>query len=1428
MRSIPLLLCFLGALAFLPTATPAATAPFEILAGDRVLFLGDALLEREGTYGYLETRMHEQFADRSFTVRNLSFAGDTPLGVSRASFDPPAKGRERLREQLDLVKPTVVFLGYGMAASLQELTDKSGDATLNPDPARYGAEPMSAARFKKELGQLMDTIVEKAKGERRKPKDGEPAVRFVLLSPIRHEDLRASRPGLPDPAEHNKLLAEYSKAIQELAKERGARFVDLSSFLEIGARDFMAALTEDPKRQWATENGIHLTKSSHSVLSAIIGDALGWDVFTRWFGKKDHPLTREQIRAQLLQTDALRAAIIRKNELLFHQLRLTNSPDLVGVRRGERGQMAKETAQFDSLIAEAEAEIDRLKRPAINGQKEPQKATSSVPDVVNNPQNLVTHVTNASPGSPEPVPHVTNASPDSPEPVPHVTNASPGSPEPVPRSTNASPDSPEPVPRSTNASPDSPAPVPHSTNAPPVIQAPAAPLPLPTFTVADGYQIELWAENPMSEKPTQMNWDAAGRLWVATTTTYPQIAPGQVADDQILILSDPTGSGKATKSEVFAEGLRMPMGVVPDLQMGNGEFGGRNDGKPRANNSENSALRTPHSAFSFACYIAQGSELLHIDAAGKKRIILSGFGTEDAQHLIHTLRWGPDGRLYFNQGSTIHSHLETPWGMVRLNSGGCLAYDPRTERTEVFAKGWVNSWGHAWDRWGQSFFTDAAGGDGLSWAFPGATFANCERARQTMPGISPGVSPKFCGLELIYSPHFPADWQGCAVTCDLRAHRVVRLGINDLSAEGGSGNADFGVRNGEQPGAKDSDHSALRTPHSALSSAYTTSALPDLVRTDDASFSPIDVKMGPDGALYVADWSNPIINHGEVAFRNPRRDHHSGRIWRISKKDTPPVKWEPLAGKKTGELMDKLLSENLWEKEQARRVLQVRDFLASTKDSDALLSTQGSVERVAEAFGIPRFGSYLGTGVSPNIRALAARYLGIRYAVLSAAGQDAEDRYVGQMSVIQSDLLPKLIADPNPRVRLEAMRALARIPTGHSAELILDAAMKNNGDVFLDHAAWLSINELAKPWTDAIASGAWKSEGREAQLDFGLKALPADLSRATLARVLADGKADLAKGPWIDLIGHSGGPDELRRLYEMLLVSYGTECCPDPAVEALQAAPVNDTDALRILAALTEAARVRGVRPSGSLATLERLILHTKDAVRAASVRLVGYWKPAGALRWLETALADGQSPLNTAGVQNAIESMRDLGGAPAIALLQKLAAADAPAPRRQQAAPSFTFFGELGKPGLFDASKASVARVWRLYPGAEKDAALKGAPSGCAAAAFTRVDGRLTKAHLEKALQFVTKPGKKIWAVTQFNTATAGLIQVRLDFNYYVPGTAPWIDGKPVGFSGSECAIANFTTELPAGLHTLAVELDVQELPPALRASSVEAGEGK
>jgi putative heme-binding domain-containing protein len=1363
-----------------------AAEPFEIKDGDRVLFLGDTLLEREGTYGYLETRMHEQFPDRRFTVRNLAFSADTPLGWSRASFDPAAKGLDRLKEQLALVKPTVVFLGYGMAASLQEMTDRSGDPTLNADPARYGAEPMSAARFKKELAQLMDAIDEVAaltdlvpanvdndraslsgtavrgkasaaeqsavvttaeaaaastKPNLRNAEGGRPTtkVRFVLLSPIRHEDLRKLKPGLPDPTEHNELLEQYSKAIEELAKERGGRFVSMRE----GPLD---RFREENKAQPhimppQTDNGIHLGQWGYQEMSVHIATRLGWPV-------------GEWTTGGAFPSSPLQAAIIRKNELFFHRWRPANSTYLFGFRKHEQGQNAKEMPMFDPLIDQAEAEIDRLKRSApaksaaISGANPSTTSPASVSDVPNPSAASATSVSaipNPSATSPTNVPGIPNPSATPPTNVRAVPDPSVT----PPTNVRAVPD-PSATPPTTVATVPNPLATPSTTvatvpnpSATPSTPAAVPTLPKPDFTVADGYQIELWAENPLLYKPTQMNWDPQGRLWVASSALYPQIAPGGEATDTILVLEDTDRDGKADKSAVFAEGLLIPTGVVPVLApvaavyYRRGEGGESVQATPAPDGHRPPLQR-------YGCYVGQSTELLYFedtDGDGKadtKRVLLSGFGTEDTHHIVHTLKWGPDGRLYFNQSVYIHTHMETPWGVVRLNSGGVLAWDPRTEKVEVFCKGLWNTWGHQFDKWGQSFQTDGAGSTGITWSYPGATFAAFEGSRRTMPSISPGSYPKFAGLELVYSPHFPADWQGNAITCDFRAHRIVRFGITDLAAAVDKETRGQGDK-GKAPPLPPSPSPLV--PPSSPSAGYVTSEQPDLVRTSDVSFRPIDVKLGPDGALYIADWSNPVINHGEVDFRDPRRDHTHGRIWRITKKDAPVVKWEPLVEKKGNDLLDKLVSENLWEKEQARRVFSFQMSTNEDESTGSLVAWTQQHESIAPALaagyqsheaspkfpgvgGAGYFMQQLGQSQQAEARAFIAAELGKAYARIQG-GRHAADVYAQ---------LRTLVSDPHPRVRLEALRALARIPTAESAALVLECAVGSAGappagfgapagttprqaasspqpatsaevssagapktaggapalpDPFLDFAAWQSINDLAKPWTAAIASGAWKIEGREKQLEYGLNAIDPALAGATLAKLLDDGKIELTKGPWIELLGRAGGPPELAALYESLIISFASHCCPGRNMTAKRATAISEEQGARIVAALVEAARVRSTTPDGEL-ILAGLVPTAPEKLRPGLLQLAGLWKTKDALEFLPTTATagDAKAELRLA----AIEGLRALGSPDAQRTLDSLCAPGQPFAIRRAALVALAA-------QKFSAATAHLAPVLRDAP---------------------------------------------------------------------------------------------------------------------------------
>ena len=78
--------------------------------------------------------------------------------------------------------------------------------------------------------------------------------------------------------------------------------------------------------------------------------------------------------------------------------------------------------------------------------------------------------------------------------------------------------------------------------------------------------------------------------------------------------------------------------------------------------------------------------------------------------------------MWLNQSIYIHTHLDTPYGIRRLLGGGMWHYRPETRRAEVFMKGLVNPWGHVFDKWGQSFMTDGAGGQGINFVYPRSVF----------------------------------------------------------------------------------------------------------------------------------------------------------------------------------------------------------------------------------------------------------------------------------------------------------------------------------------------------------------------------------------------------------------------------------------------------------------------------------------------------------------------------------------------------------------------------------------------------------------------------------------------------------------------------------------------------------------------------------
>jgi putative heme-binding domain-containing protein len=691
------------------------------------------------------------------------------------------------------------------------------------------------------------------------------------------------------------------------------------------------------------------------------------------------------------------------------------------------------------------------------------------------------------------------------------------------------------------------------------------------FNVADGFEVNLFASDPMIANPINMHWDDQGRLWIVGSAVYPHILPGQSASDTITVIEDTDGDGVADKSSVFADNLFIPTGIA---------YG---DG---------------------GVYVANSTEILHLKdtdgdlVADETRVVLSGFGTEDTHHIVHSLRWGYEGLLYFNQSIYIHTHIETPHGPRHLNAGGVWQYRTDTMELEVFTRGLVNSWGHHFDPWGQSFQTDGAGGEGINYVFPGAAFTSARDRPRVLRGLNPG-SPKHSGLEIINGRHFPEDWRGTMVTNDFRGHRVVRFKV----AEDQSG--------------------------------YSSVEQPEILTSSHVAFRPVDVKMGPDGALYIADWYNPIIQHGEVDFRDPRRDHEHGRIWRVTKKDSPLVKHPPIAKASIEDLIGLLREPEQWNRIHAKRELRTRNrsevvaalekTLAGLKSSESdfenarleILWTYQTLDVVNEDLL-----NTLLESTDHRVRAAAVRTL-----------SQWKSRLNKEADYIK--VLTKKAEDDHPRVRLEAVRALARAQHPKAADAAM-LAMQPGMDRFIEYALWATVRDLKDSWMPDVDDVQFAKDNEK--LLYALKAVD----------------THDAVGPLLKAYRTTKLTSKQEREALRTITTHANASELGTAVEhLLKESNKNDADRARQLNAIVAASKRRNVKPRGDLSEIDALIQKGPGALKVAAIAAAGQWKLDDQTGTLEEIATSQATPFNLRN--SAMNALAAMGGNRAEVLLTRL-----------------------------------------------------------------------------------------------------------------------------------------------------------------------------
>jgi lysophospholipase L1-like esterase len=308
---------FLSALLAACAAAPApAPKAFDLKDGDRIVWIGSTLVEREQRYGYWETALHVAFPKANFTLRNLGWSGDTVFGESRGRFDyaNPDKCFHQLVDQTLALKPTVIFISYGTNESFE---GKDG-----------------LPKFEKGLEKLLDAL---------KPANA----RIVLFSPMPVWKSAS----IPDPKPMNDRLGRYSATIKSVAEKRGLYFGDLfdrafTCFLHCMLQ---AQGVVGPQLSELTKNGMHLTQLGYEATTPAFLLSLGLDA--------DYPRWDEKGLLATKKLEPLRKAVVEKNQLFFHRWRPENETYLFGFRKHEQGKNAKEVAEFDPLVAKAEEGI---------------------------------------------------------------------------------------------------------------------------------------------------------------------------------------------------------------------------------------------------------------------------------------------------------------------------------------------------------------------------------------------------------------------------------------------------------------------------------------------------------------------------------------------------------------------------------------------------------------------------------------------------------------------------------------------------------------------------------------------------------------------------------------------------------------------------------------------------------------------------------------------------------------------------------------------------------------------------------------------------------------------------------------------------------------------------------------------------------------
>jgi putative membrane-bound dehydrogenase-like protein len=559
------------------------------------------------------------------------------------------------------------------------------------------------------------------------------------------------------------------------------------------------------------------------------------------------------------------------------------------------------------------------------------------------------------------------------------------------------------------------------------------------MTVAEGLEVRLFAAEPMVRQPVAIEFDDRGRLWVIQYFQYPNPAGlkrvrvdrysrtaydripeppprGPHGADRVTILEDADGDGRADRSHDFVDGLNLASG----LAFGHGGV---------------YVLQVPYLLF----YPDRDRD---DRPDGDPEVLLSGFGMEDAHSVANSLTWGPDGWLYGLQGSTVTARVRG----IGFQQG-VWRYHPGSRRFELFCEGGGNMWGLDFDRHGQLFASTNVGGfvmlhgvqGGYYWKSfgkhgplhnPYALGYFDHVSHQGVTGGHVAVGGLFYEADTL-----PRSWRGRYVAADLLDHSV-------------------------------HGHEVRRR-----GSTYQAAQVGDVLRANDTWFAPTDLTLGPDGALYVADWHDRRTAHPDP---DADWDRTNGRIFVITARRARAAAPPDLSNMPDNDLVRLLDDSNVWYRRRARRLLAER---RAGGLADRLRQTAIGARGPAALEALWALHGCRGLDQATADRLLRHPDADVRAWSV---------RLLGDESPVASWVGPRLIAmaatEPDVSVRSQLASTARRLDAGHGIDLAfrLLARDQDSDDPHLPLLLWWAVEHHAiagrEHTLDVFATPpAWKS-----------------------------------------------------------------------------------------------------------------------------------------------------------------------------------------------------------------------------------------------------------------------------------------------------------------------------------------------------------------